>query len=183
VSPRAGPGKNSRDDLHEEAAAELKSRIQRRLLENEGLQPQERLDKAERLERAVIGTVHSVAHQLLTRYAVQLGLSPTLDVLDDAPKRRHTALSARKHRPGAVGTGDGARAKLSFTQPPQETALVLIGAMRSNRIAEEAFRAQLQASGRRLSEVMRRMTSPGSAGLSGCVRPCFAVPGGHRCHP
>ncbi|MDP6117663.1 MAG: UvrD-helicase domain-containing protein, partial [Planctomycetota bacterium] len=64
------------------AAAEIKGRIQSRLLKNDAVPPLERLEMAQRLELAAIGTVHSVGHQLLSRYAIQFGLSPNLKVLE-----------------------------------------------------------------------------------------------------
>ncbi len=58
------------------AAAELKGRIQAKLLESRDVDAMIAHSRADRLELAAIGTVHSVAHQLLVRYAIQLGLSP-----------------------------------------------------------------------------------------------------------
>ena len=46
------------------AAAELKGRVQARLLEDSGH------SHADRLDLAAIGTVHSVAHHLLRRYSI-----------------------------------------------------------------------------------------------------------------
>jgi ATP-dependent exoDNAse (exonuclease V) beta subunit len=65
------------------AAAELKSRIQSKLLTSGG-DAQLAHRQADRLELAAIGTVHSVAHQLLRRYAIELGLSPRLEVIEEA---------------------------------------------------------------------------------------------------
>ena len=70
------------------AAAELKGRIQTTLLENAGGDPVAAQHNAERLELAAIGTVHSVAHQLIQRYAIQLGLSPRLNVLVESASAR-----------------------------------------------------------------------------------------------
>src|SRR4051812_37586508 len=65
------------------AAAELKGRMQAKLLSGSP----DRLvasRNAERLELAAIGTVHSVAHRLLSRYALELGLSPRLEVVTES---------------------------------------------------------------------------------------------------
>ena len=59
------------------AAAELKSRVQATLLKK-GL-----IDEAAALELAAIGTVHSVGHRLVSRFALRLGLSPDLQVLTE----------------------------------------------------------------------------------------------------
>ncbi len=59
------------------AAAELKERVRRRLLEA-GL-----AEEAQRLNAAVMGTVNSVCGRLVTDFAFDLGLSPELRVLDE----------------------------------------------------------------------------------------------------
>ncbi len=59
------------------AAAELRERIRRFLLEKD--QP----EAAARLDGARIGTVNSVCQQLVTEFAFQRGLSPELGVLDE----------------------------------------------------------------------------------------------------
>src|SRR5688572_24981926 len=63
------------------SAAELKGRVQVKLLDEIGH------ESADRLELAGIGTVHSVAHHLLRRYAIELGLSPRLEVFDQGTER------------------------------------------------------------------------------------------------
>ena len=64
------------------AAAELKGRIQAQLLVGSGV-TSDAHQHADRLELAAIGTVHSVAHQLLSRYAIEMGLSPRLEVVTE----------------------------------------------------------------------------------------------------
>jgi len=59
------------------AAAELKERVRRRLLEA-GM-----AEQAQRLNAAVMGTVNSVCSQFVTDFAFDLGLSPELRVLDE----------------------------------------------------------------------------------------------------
>jgi len=66
------------------AAGELSDRIRAHLLRAPGLGVELRDRLLDRLELSAIGTVHSVAHRLLTRFALPLGLSPTLDILDDS---------------------------------------------------------------------------------------------------
>jgi ATP-dependent exoDNAse (exonuclease V) beta subunit len=135
------------------AAAELKGRIQARLLTHTGLSPGDRLVKAERLELAAIGTVHSVGKQLLTRYALPLGLSPRLTVLEEAGSAHalRDLLARMDPRPWEDLAQIGRRFSLD---PPQDLALKLLDAKRSNNISDPAFRAQVEASGRRLCKLM-----------------------------
>ena len=128
------------------AAAELKGRVQAKLLEDSGHAP------ADRLELAAIGTVHSVAHHLLRRYAIELGLSPRLevfergaekvlsDLLATIPVARWDALSQHADR-------------LGVTNLPVQI-LSLLSAKRANRIANERFCAQLAASTDRVCELL-----------------------------
>ncbi len=58
------------------AAAELKNRVRRRLLQA-GLSEQ-----ADELENALIGTVHSISGQLLKRFAFEAGISPEVEALE-----------------------------------------------------------------------------------------------------
>lgn len=60
------------------AAAELKERTRRKLLQ------ERRFSEAQRLGAARIGTVNAVCGQLVTEFAFELGLSPELRVLDEA---------------------------------------------------------------------------------------------------
>src|SRR5262245_3116338 len=70
------------------AAVQLKGRVQARLLKSANHDPATAHRRADRLELAAIGTVHSVAHQLITRYAITMGLSPRLTVLDESGSAR-----------------------------------------------------------------------------------------------
>jgi ATP-dependent helicase/nuclease subunit A len=66
------------------AAAELKSRLQTRVLRHERFKgSKETQAMPELVDLAAVGTVHSVGHQLLTRYAISLGLSPHLLVVEE----------------------------------------------------------------------------------------------------
>jgi ATP-dependent exoDNAse (exonuclease V) beta subunit len=65
------------------AAAELRQRVRRRLLE-EGM-----AEEAHRLGAARMGTVHSVCEGLVGEFAFALGLFPELEVLDQEQAGRH----------------------------------------------------------------------------------------------
>ncbi|AZA12978.1 UvrD-helicase domain-containing protein [Corynebacterium choanae] len=64
------------------AAAELVERIRQKLLD-QGL-----YEQAAGLETALIGTVHSVSGRLIEKYAIEMGLSADLTVLDEAAADR-----------------------------------------------------------------------------------------------
>lgn len=64
------------------AAAELKDRVRVRLLEN-GLSKE-----ADDLDRALIGTVHSVGLRLLRRFAFEAGVSPLAEPIADSDQQR-----------------------------------------------------------------------------------------------
>jgi superfamily I DNA/RNA helicase len=136
------------------AAAELKGRIQAQILSTEGLQPRERIAKAERLELAAIGTVHSVGHQLVTRYALHLGLSPDLEILDE--KATDRTLDALLGELSPEPWEDLARLTrmLSISDRPQALVLELLQLKRGNRIDDHGFRLQLEASVERLCKIM-----------------------------
>jgi len=128
------------------AAAELKGRVQAKLLEDSGH------THADRLELGAIGTVHSVAHHLLRRYAIELGLSPRLevfeqgtekvlsDILATIPVARWDALSQHADQ-------------LGVTNLPVQI-LSLLSAKRGNRIENEVFSTQLAASADRVCELL-----------------------------
>ncbi|MFT7643337.1 MAG: ATP-dependent helicase/nuclease subunit A, partial [Pirellulaceae bacterium] len=134
------------------AAAELKGRIQSQLLAgSDGTEAAQR--HADRLELAAIGTVHSVAHQLLSRYAIEMGLSPRLEIVTEPASER--ALSDLL---GAI--------PLAAWQPLADCAerlgssdlhrriLSLLTAKRGNRISDAEFTAQMAASADRVSELL-----------------------------
>lgn len=135
------------------AAAELKGRIQARLLAENSLSPSDRVAKAERLELAAIGTVHSVGHHLLRRYALRMGLSPTLDVLDDGG-RDHTLKLLLSQTPKEKWRElIDLSCRLSLGKP-QDLALTLLNEKRSNRISQEDFRQHLKESAEELLALM-----------------------------
>lgn len=132
------------------AAAELKARMQAKLLARTGDRRQV-ARQAERLELAAIGTVHSVAHQILSRYAVDMGLSPKLEVMDAAAEARVLggllgALPREVWEPVEVlatrlGIGEEALSRM---------LLSLLSAKRGNRIGDEAFASQMKVSAERV---------------------------------
>jgi ATP-dependent helicase/nuclease subunit A len=135
------------------AAAELKGRIQASLLEAPGLAPSERVKKAERLELAVMGTVHSVGHQLLNRYALHLGLSPNLKVLEqEASGRCLQDLMARiPLEPWEELVALGRRFSI---EDIQTLVLRMLNAKRSNRITDAAFGQQMSESADRVCRLL-----------------------------
>lgn len=139
------------------AAAELEGRIQAKILAADALEPRERLAKSERLELAAIGTVHSVGHQLLRRYALPLGLSPELEVLEESGSQR-----ALDELLGELPTEPWAAlstlmARCSIENRPQQLVLKLLQAKRGNRIPAELFLEQLDAGAERLCEIVGRL--------------------------
>jgi ATP-dependent helicase/nuclease subunit A len=59
------------------AAGELAERVRRKLYS------EKLIEEAQGLEESLIGTVHSICHRLITRFAFEAGLSPRVEVLDD----------------------------------------------------------------------------------------------------
>ena len=128
------------------AAAELKGRVQAKLLEGDGHA------NADRLELAAIGTVHGVAHQLIRRYAIEMGLSPRLEVFEKGgqrvlnellgriPLERWDALSSSAERLGVSDLSD--------------RILGLLSAKRGNRISDDAFKAHMMRSAERVCEIL-----------------------------
>lgn len=75
VSKRTNPAGVIGTTFTVKAASELKDRVRERLIRN-GYP-----HLAEQMAQAFIGTVHSVCERLLKRFAFELGLSPTLNVV------------------------------------------------------------------------------------------------------
>ena len=124
------------------AAAELRARIEARLLAEQRLPAAERIARAKRLELAPIGTVHSVGFSFLQRYSLHLGISPSLQVLEEGASERmlREVLTALP----LVDDPQFAEAcrRLSIEQPESD-ALALLQLMRGNRISPDAFRRQM----------------------------------------
>jgi len=133
------------------AASELKSRVQQTLLEK-GLTAE-----ASALELAPIGTVHSIGHRYISRFALRLGLSPDLEVLPEggdltAMKRIVAGLDpatweemVRLQDRLQIGGDEDTRGPL---------VLRLLGLKRQNAIGDMEFKKQMKANGERFLEVL-----------------------------
>lgn len=135
------------------AAAELKGRIQARLLvglDGDGAVAHR---QADRLDLAAIGTIHSVAHRLLSRYAISLGLSPRLEVLTQVaqPQALGDLLGAMPLTEWQKLTVSAERLAVTDLQ---ERILKMLSAKRGNRISDELFRQQMRASADRVCELL-----------------------------
>jgi len=135
------------------AAAELKGRIQAKLLESSNTDLSMSHRRAERLELAAIGTVNSVAHQIITRYALYLGLSPRLEVLDENGSSR-----ALKELLGTMATDAWDELALIADRLSiadlQARILKLLAAKRGNRITDADFQAQMLRSADRVCTLL-----------------------------
>lgn len=128
------------------AAAELKGRVQTQLLNETGH------TSADRLELAAIGTVHSVAHHLLRRYAIELGLSPRLEVFDQGTEKVLSDLLATIPLSRWEPLSQHAD-RMGVTNLPIHI-LTLLAIKRGNRIDDAVFREQLAASSTRVCELL-----------------------------
>lgn len=134
------------------AAAELKGRIQSKLLAGEG-NPEANHRNADRLELAAIGTVHSVAHRILCRYAIQLGLSTRLEVMTEDASKRIVAQQLSELPIDGWKTLDECahRFGINDLKSPLST---LLDAKRGNKISNDLFRSQLENSAKRVCQMM-----------------------------
>ena len=134
------------------AAAELKGRIQSKLLAGEG-NPEANHRNADRLELAAIGTVHSVAHRILCRYAIQLGLSTRLEVMTEEASKRIVAQQLSELPIDGWKTLDECahRFGINDLKSPLST---LLDAKRGNKISNDLFRSQLENSAKRVCQMM-----------------------------
>jgi ATP-dependent exoDNAse (exonuclease V) beta subunit len=135
------------------AAAELKDRVKQHIYDEDHLSTAEKIEHARGLEQAAIGTVHGLGTQFLKKYAIPLGLSPQLNVLDEEGSERtlNSFLNTidrdrwerlNEHaRPLAV---DSVRGVLES----------LIDEKRQNDIAHDAFRDAMQDSVDRLCDLL-----------------------------
>lgn len=118
------------------AAAELKQRVQKKLLES-NMGP-----AAEALEGALLGTVHAVGLQLLTRFAVRAGLSPDLRVMPEDGEDAMLAAMIGQAEEGLWNQFAGHASRLGQSD---KLPLSLIQEKRRNFISDEDFSAQLRA--------------------------------------
>ena len=134
------------------AAAELKGRIQAKLLAGtDGRAATHR--HADRLEFAAIGTVHSVGHQLLSRYAIEMGLSPRLEVVTQLASERalRDLLGAIPLSAWQLLADCAERLGINDLHP---RILSLLAAKRGNRISDTDFAAQMAGSADRVCELL-----------------------------
>lgn len=131
------------------AAAEMKGRIQARILGEKSLPTERRFELAERLELALIGTVHSVGHQLIRRYALPMGLSPRLDVLEEEGTDRHLNRILSSFDPDSWKEVNELGFLLSM-EDLHDQALSLLAAKRTNAISDADFLKQVHASAEEL---------------------------------
>lgn len=135
------------------AAAELKGRIQKALLDRPNAGIPERVEQAEQVELAVTGTVHSVGHQILSRFAISLGLTPAIRVLEEEASTRclkdliATMDQALWEDLASLGN------RLSMEEMPERVRR-LLDAKRSNCIGDRSFEVQMQASADRLATLL-----------------------------
>lgn len=135
------------------AAAELKGRIQTQLLNGANDNPASAHQRADRLELAAIGTVHSVAHQLLSRYSIEMGLSPRLEVITEIAGKR-----ALDELLGAIPIDTwrelNVKAERLAATDLQDRILDLLAAKRGNRIDDDRFRSDIASSADRVCTLL-----------------------------
>lgn len=134
------------------AASELKARIQAKLLNGSDDSAANQL-AADRLELAAIGTVHGVAHRVLSRYAVELGLSTRLEVMPEEAAERLVAAQLNV-LPMDRWQQLVACAQRLGIEDLQQQLLNVLDAKRCNQISDDDFRQQMQASATRVCELL-----------------------------
>ncbi|MDY0002415.1 MAG: UvrD-helicase domain-containing protein [Polyangia bacterium] len=160
IAAGAAPARIVATTFTRAAAAELRSRLERAVLTLPDVEPTRRLALASQLDQAAIGTVHAVAHALLSRYALPMGLSPHLEILDEAGAKRTIEEVLELMDPFSWAELAELARRLEIARP-QELVVGLLAKKRENQIPDEAFLAQLDAGCRRLVEIL---ASRGGAG-------------------
>lgn len=143
------------------AADELRSRIRNSLLDA-GL-----VEEAQRLPGSLIGTVNSVAGQIVTDYAIDAGLSPDLSILDEHEAERmfrlalDGVLSAAEsdnrellRRTGYLGSVGGSQSQWIRENDWKRDVAEVAQAARANRIGVPQLRAFARRSWEELREVL-----------------------------
>lgn len=151
------------------AAAELKSRVQGALLAKGNSRA------AAALDLAPIGTVHSVGHRFVSRFALRLGLSPDLavmpeggelvalrDILNGSGSAAWEELVRLEARLSMKGVGDE-------DDSSEPLLLRLLRLKRQNAISDQAFKQQLADNGRRFTEVLSGGAARGKGGFAEVV--------------
>ena len=163
VSNGLDPARILATTFTKKAAAELKGRIQAQLLSaTEGQAAAHR--NADRLELAAIGTVHSVAHQLLSRYAIEMGLSPRLEVITEVSSDRALSDLLGNIPLSAWQPFADCAERLGITDLHRRI-LNLLAAKRGNVISDDDFTAQMTVSADRVCELLA------PSGVSGVETP------------
>ena len=134
------------------AAAELKNRILEAMLASGRFATR---DASNRLELATIGTVHSVAHAIIGKYALHLGTSPKLKVLDEA-----SATTVQESLIGLLSLDSiiGFAERLELVGELPGIVVSLLNLKRGNRIDDQAFAVQMESS---LNEVLKLIAPTG----------------------
>jgi ATP-dependent helicase/nuclease subunit A len=157
------------------AAAELKDRIQTRLLRPEDDDPdvplERRLALADSLDEALVGTVHSVGHQVLSRYALHLGISPQLEPVEETARERHLRLVVAEMSPDGLRDLDRLARRFPL-EAPQDLVLKILDQKRANAIPDDAFRASMMEGTERLIQVISGGTSVDLPGFDGFYDVC-----------
>jgi ATP-dependent helicase/nuclease subunit A len=152
VSDGLDPARVLATTFTKKAAAELKGRIQAQLLAATDGRATVHRD-ADRLELAGIGTVHIVAHQLLSRYAIEMGLSPRLEVVTELASDR--ALSdLLGSTPGSAWQPLANCAERLGITDLHRRVLNLLAAKRGNLISNDNFTVHMAASAERVCELL-----------------------------
>ncbi|WP_417393326.1 UvrD-helicase domain-containing protein [Gimesia sp.] len=133
------------------AAAELKGRIQAKLLSS--LSIDQAAEQADRLELAAIGTVHGVAHKLIKRYAVEIGLSPRLDVLTET-SRDSTLGNLLVILPSSDWQELADVAGRMAINNLHQMVLKLLSCKRGNSISADAFQTQMNEGAERVCQLL-----------------------------
>jgi ATP-dependent helicase/nuclease subunit A len=139
------------------AASELKGRIQAKLLTGSDDCAANQM-AADRLELAAIGTVDSVAHRVLSRYAVELGLSTRLDVMSEGAGERLVA-AQMNILPMDRWQQLVACAQRLGVDDLQQQLLNVLDAKRCNQITDDDFRQQMQDSALRVCQLLSPLPS------------------------
>ncbi len=135
--------------------------MQAKLLQLDAQSSETQFQHADRFDLAAIGTIHSVASKLLSRYALEMGLSPTLEVLDELGSTKAlNDLIGQVQEENWVRLSESAM-RLSVDDL-QKRILKLLEIKRGNLINDELFCNQMQLSASRLCELL----GPVSNGLA-----------------
>lgn len=138
------------------AAAELKNRVMQALITRRHAS---RIP-SDRLELATIGTVHSVAHAVIGKYASRLGLSPKIQVMDEtAGNAVQQSLLGQLSLDMVMRYAE----KLELSGELRSAIVAILNMKRGNRIGDNEFMLQMESS---LNEVLQLLAPGGFKGTS-----------------